>query len=229
MMAVSQTGQTNYSVQFGYQFKRLNPQAFNFALDSIANVQTTSARNEFERIVWTPGFAGGIGWHRRRLNVRLHFNEASGTSDFIGLDSLGGEQQREVRIGTWNAGLHLISQLIPFDDYGGIYVGGAFQITQINTFLRQAAAAEELPDFERITNRTKTSFNILLPIRYSPIPQIQLSLEPYFQVFFSPTDFRGFSNTLNGETISTEKRGGLIGELDHFGANLQLIVYLLPK
>jgi hypothetical protein len=219
----------NLSLQAGYQYKFLNPRPFNFALDSLANLAYGTPADEFERIRWTPGPVAAIGFHRRRMTIRLLGNQFVGTSDFLGPDSLGVETQREARIDGWNIGVSLDGQLIPIGDLGGVYVGGAFQVSQINTYLRRAASGETLPEFERVSRRTKPSFSIMLPFRFRPIPRLEFSLEPYFQVFFSPTRFDAFSSALNGEALSKTRSGKLIGEVDHFGTTLQVIFYLLPE
>lgn len=225
----AQTRRFNLSVQAGYQYKFLNPRPFNFALDSLADVATGEPTNDFERIRWTPGPVAAVGFHRGRMNIRVVFNQFQGSSDFLGADTLGNDIQREARIDGFNLGLSLDGQLIPFGDYGGVYVGGSLQASQINTRLRSAEPGADLPEFTRVSRLTKPSFSIMLPFRVQPLPWLQISLEPYFQVFFSPTNYAGFSRALNGEAITTENRGRLIGETDHFGTTLQVIVFLLPQ
>jgi hypothetical protein len=225
----AQTRRFNLSVQAGYQYKFLNPRPLNFALDSLADVAAGNPTDNFERIRWTPGVTGAIGYHRGRMSLRVLFNQFQGNSSFLGPDSLGVDTRREARIDGWNVGVSLDGQLIPFGDRAGVYVGGSFQISRLTTYLRSAVRGDALPDFAVVTQVTKPSFSIMLPFRIQPLPWLQLSLEPYFQVYFSPTDYAVFSRQLNGEAATSANRGKLIGETDHFGALVQVIFYLIPE
>jgi len=219
----AQFNERNLSIQVGYQYKRLRLGPLNFALDSIANQQTPRPQEDFETIGWTPGIVGAIAYHRRRLNLRIQFDNYRGTSEATIRDSAN-----LAVISGWNLGFQMSSQLIGFRDKGGFYVGGSINVSQINTGLGKAPGGAT-PEVTTTSSVTKPSFSILLPFRYAPIPQVEFSLEPYFQVFFSPTRYVPFSNVLNGIDATEANSGRLIGEFDHFGANLRLIVYLFPR
>lgn len=227
--ALAQRTGRNLSLQAGYQFKLLSPNAYNFIIDDIFNMRSPLPVSQFERITWTPGLSFGIGYHQRKINLTAFFAQYSGSTMAIADDSLGTELQWASEVKGWDAGISFVSELVPFADNGGIYVGGAFQITNFTTTLATAPSGEALPAFEDITNNNKASFNVTMPIRYGPIPQFQLAIEPYYQVFFSPLNLRRFSNTLNGEARTADFSGGVISELDHFGVTAKLIVFLIPR
>ncbi|MEM9984621.1 MAG: hypothetical protein AAF804_05945 [Bacteroidota bacterium] len=224
----AQVGSTNFSLQAGYQFKLFNPASFNFIVDDIFNSRSPLPITQFETVRWAPGLSVGAGYHKRRISLSVHFDQFAASTSAVADDSLGTELQWSTQISGWNAGINFASELIDFADNGGVYVGGAFQFTNIQTGLATAPSGMSLPDFEQITNRNKASFNIMLPIRYGPIPQFQFSIEPYFQVFFNPTNLRGLSERLNGPDATEANAGGVISDLDHFGVTAKVIVFLLP-
>lgn len=225
----AQFNQRNFSVQAGYQFKLLSPKAFNFILEDIFNTRSPLPVDPFTPVRWTPGLAVGAGFHRGKISLSAHFDQFGASSSAIADDSLGTELQWDAKLMGWNAGVSFVSELVPFADNGGVHVGGALQMTKIQTGLATAPTTQALPEYEITNNLNRMSFNIMLPIRYGPIPQFQFSVEPYYQVFFSPVGLRNFSNALNGAVRTEEFSGGVISEMDHFGVTAKVIVFLIPR
>jgi hypothetical protein len=224
--AQAQPGRTSFSVQLGYQYKLLSPKAFNYVLDSVFNTRTPRPLENFEPIRWTPGYAVGIGLNRRRFSFSLDYNQFSGTSQAIADDSLSNELNWSARLSGWNAGINFAGALIDFADNGAVYVGGGLQLTNLTTLLATDESQQADPAFEEVSSENKVSFNIALPIRYGPLPWFQLSIEPHYQVFFTPISFGPFNRRLNGPVRAAAFENGVINEMDHFGVTAKLILFL---
>ena len=222
----AQWNRTNISVQVGYQFKYFNPAPYNFAVERFNTTQTGLTKN-LKEVKWNGGWIAGLGIHRRRTTLSLNVMTFFSDSHSIGPDSLGVSQRRDVSFNGEIISASMVSDLVNFGADNHFAVGAAFNLTHIKTSTAQVAEADYEKDDPLTTasNTWKPSFMIIAPFRFGITEQLQVSAEPYYQIFFNKTDFAPFSEAINGNTVP-QNDPELGGELDHPGIILSLIVFL---
>jgi hypothetical protein len=224
--SIGQRNKRSVSLQIGYNAKFLNSKPFNFAVEQYNSLNDLSVDLSAAR--WASGLSAGIGFHRGRSNIRLNAMLFSTQSYAIGADSISGENfRRDVSLNGAMISLGLMSELIQMYRDGHFLVGASLNFTNFNT---ETLSVPEI-DYERdtplndITNDWKTSFTITTAFRFGITPQFKVSLEPYYQIFFTPLNLSDFSTAINGNLVPSDSPQ-LGSEPDHFGVNLSLIFLL---
>lgn len=224
--ATAQPGRGNgVSIQVGYNFKHLNPNAFNFVIDKYNSQTSLSTR--MEPVSWTPGVSAGIGLHRGRANFRLNGMLYQGRTFAIGTDGTGASFRRDAAISGSVISLGLNSQLIQLYRDGSFNVGGSVDLMNVKTFSSQVPATSfsEGDPLDELSDSWRVGFTILAPFRFGITPFFKISLEPYYQIFFSRVSFRSLSLELNGTSVPLDSPE-LSRELDNFGVNATLMFVL---
>ncbi|GAB4411313.1 MAG: hypothetical protein OHK0039_16390 [Bacteroidia bacterium] len=219
----AQRGRNNLGIDLGYQVSYFNPRPYNFAIDSLYNTLQGDLIQPLSSVKWPQGLSGGISLYRGRTNYRLGAVVFSSRSHALRTDAAGVVQRRDVSFAGTTISLGLTSELIPIGDLGAFCVGATFNSTNLVT------ATAEVPDsaydadaaLEVTSNQWKPGFLIHAPFRLKIGEQVRLAAEPYYQVFFTPGDFTGFSQQING---ATARDGRLKGDIDHLGFNFSLTV-----
>ncbi|MEL6631832.1 MAG: hypothetical protein AAFQ83_10195 [Bacteroidota bacterium] len=217
----------NISLQFGYNFSNLNPGVMNFTIDSTYIPNNPDDNPQMGNIRWTDGFSAGIGYHRRRASFRLHGHLLSGTTFATGENAQGELIRTTVGFSGSSIGLDLTTELIDFDFFA-VGVGTGLTMNNFQTQLSRVPVASfsETDALPVISDDWKFGFKLHLPLRFKAPSYVALSLEPYFLVFFSPVDFEPFNEALNGAGAT---QGRLFDEMDHFGVNGSIIIYLFNR
>lgn len=225
---LAQRNRPNFSIQLGYGSRFLNPSPLNLAIDSIYNVRNSGLTQGLSEVKWAPGFFAGAAIHRGRASIRLSVSTFGSSSFALGLDSTGLDYRRDMRFSGESYSLSLTSELIPIGDYVVFCVGAGFNATRLRMATAEVAASTFDPDLALpvVSQEWKPGFLIQTPFRFRLPPIAEISLEPYYQVFFAPGDFTPFSRELNG---ATSFDGRLKGDIDHFGVNLSAAIFLRPR
>lgn len=222
----AQSRQPNFSIQVGYQALYLNPSPFNFLADSLYNIQIDDLTEKMGNIKWTTGPQVGIAYHRGRSSVRLSGRTFAARAFSVRADDMGAIVRRDVRLTGLATTLQLTSELVPITDLLSFYVGGGFSLFnfQIQSSEVPNSSFSTSDPLEQIDSRNKLSFLLMTPFRLNLPPRLAISLEPYYQVFFSPLEFEPLAQEVLPEPPASN--GQITGELDHFGINFSLILYL---
>lgn len=220
----AQNYQTNFTIQLGGQARYFNPKPINFAIDSLFNTVNPNAKQALDPVKWTLGLSGGIGYHKGRANLRLLGSTYSYTSTAL-FSEAGQSLRRDLRFSGYAATFTLTSELIRASDYFGFYVGGGLSATnfQLSSLEMAEADFDENATFEQLSNEWKVAFIIQTPFRIGIGPQVKISLEPFYQVFFSPINAADAGEVLFGGPGPVDK---LKGSVDHVGFTGAVIVYL---
>ncbi|MEL6673152.1 MAG: hypothetical protein AAFR61_13205 [Bacteroidota bacterium] len=217
----------NFTIQVGYQAKYLNPKPFNFVVDAFnAELPRTQDLSPYK---WALGPVIGVGTHRGRSSIRLQGSRYTASS-FGLFDDNGVEKRRDVKLSGTIISLSMMGELIPFNRESHFAVGASFSMAQFNTQSSEVPSADfqDSDPLTQVSNQWLPSFTILAPFRIGLGPQVKLSLEPYYQIFFSSADFSAFGENLVGNAIPSNDPG-LTAELDHFGLTFNVMVFLRPR
>ncbi|RMG71404.1 MAG: hypothetical protein D6722_06865 [Bacteroidetes bacterium] len=227
---LAQRNRPNFSIQLGYGTRFFNPAPLNLAIDSVYNVQAAALGLDqgLSEVKWTPGFFGAVALHRGRASFRASYSTFGASSFALGIDSVGLDYRRDLAVRGQLVTVSLTSELIPIGDYVTFCVGTGFNAMRLQTATAQVAASAFDPEAELqiVSDEWKPGFLVQAPFRVHIPPIFAISLEPYYQVFFSPGDFTGVSRAISGPSSLD---GRLKGDIDHFGINAALIVYLRPR
>ncbi|MCB0842832.1 MAG: hypothetical protein KDE26_06185 [Bacteroidetes bacterium] len=225
-MVMGQRNNPTISLQIGYNAKFINSKPYNFAIDQYNSLNNLSVN--LKPAKWGSGFSAGIGYHRGRSNIRLNAMLYGASSYAVGIDSTSGETfRRDVSLNGAVISLGLMSELIKLYRDGHFLVGASINFMNFNTetLLVPEANYEKDTPLTDVSNDWKTSFTIIAPFRFGITPQFKISLEPYYQIFFSQVNLRDFSTAINGSLVNPGLPE-LASEPDHFGVNLSLIFML---
>ena len=220
-----QINRTNFSIQLGYKYNILNPRPYNLALE-IFNTNRPDVSQPFDEITYTGGYSGGFAIHRRRSDIRLQFMTFQNRGNARFTDVTNGAQVADTKLSGQVFGIQLISKLIPLGRRGDFMIGAGLNATHLESKAQVFDAASFVEDGDLIqrTNDWSAGFMIIAPFRFEITEQILVSLEPYFQVYFSTTDFTPFSEAINTGATATDPL--LIRQIDHPGLNATLIFKL---
>lgn len=121
--------------------------------------------------------------------------------------------------------LTLTSELIPITDIFGFNVGGGLSATNFRmaTLVQAESSFDEAADLTDISSQWKVGFIIQTPFRVGIGPQVKVSVEPFYQVFFSPINAAALGEELFGQAGPLDK---LRGDADHAGFTATIMVYL---
>lgn len=214
------SAQANLSLQIGYNFSNINPTQYNFAVDSIFNLENAV---ELSPARWASGLAGAIAIHRGRSAIRIAgriFNTESNAINRIGNE----DQRTDISFYGGHISADLTSRLLDIGPYMGIYVGAGLSANYFQT----ATATVPLDQYDATAPLETTSqdwrigFKLHIPYRIIiPRAHVGFSLEPYFMVFFSNIDVEPFSNALNGPSSRV-----FSDSMDHFGVTGKVMIFL---
>lgn len=222
-VSLAQNYQTNFSIQLGGQALYANPTPINFAIDSLFNT-LQSNRQDLDPVKWAFGYSAGVGYHKGRANVRLMGSAYGVTSTALYTQS-GEAFRRDLDYSVFEASLTLTSELIPITDIFGFYVGGGLAASNFRTASTALPESEfsESTELEEVSNEWKVGFIVQTPFRFGIGPQVKVSLEPFYEVFFSPISSAALAESLLGQPGPADK---LRGDADHVGFTGTVIVYL---
>lgn len=214
----------NGSLQLGYNFSRINPTPYNFAIDSIFNIANAGSDQLLEPARWGAGPTVSLALHRGRASFRLHSRLFFTQSNAITNPSGQTELRTDVSFWGGSVGGDITSLLIDFTRNLGFYVGAGLS----GNYFQSATSAVPLDEFEQddpleiATEAWQVGFKLHTPIRFIiPEAHVGFSLEPYFMVFFSNLELESFNNALNGP-----KDRPFIDAMDHFGITASVMVFL---
>ncbi|MEM6804339.1 MAG: hypothetical protein AAF696_23260, partial [Bacteroidota bacterium] len=212
----AQINRVNFSIQAGYHFNILNPRPYNLAFD-IFNNNRTDVSKAFETVRYTGGYTAGFAIHRRRSDIRLQLMTFQQRSDAAFTSALNGPQIVDTKLSGQIISFQLISKLIPLGRAGDFMIGAGLNATHLESKadVFDAASFSEDSDLTQRTNDWKAGFMIVAPFRFEITELINISVEPYFQVYFGTTDFVSFSEAINTAANSTDPL--LIRQIDHPG------------
>lgn len=225
----AQSNRTNISLQAGYHGKLLNPRPLNAVIDSFNFY--SGLNMDLESVGAVSGFFAGIGVHPGRSHFRLDAMNYNTMFTATGTDDQGVEQRRDLALQGARFSLGFTSELIRFYKEGHFCVGASFNVNYLNISSTQKPAAEFNVDdpLDEAMTSWKPSFTIHTPLRFGIGPQVKVSIEPYYQIYFGPTDFSPVNEALNPATFQNTPISVREGDLDHLGLNLAVIVFLLPR
>lgn len=220
----SQNYQSNITIQLGGQARFSDPGPINFAIDSLFNDINRSAKQSLSPVKWTMGFSGGIGYHKGRANLRLLGSVYSFTTTALYSQS-GEDVRRDLSFTGIEGSLTLTSELIPITDIFGFNVGGGLSATNFRTasLVQPESTFDESASLTEVDSEWKVGFIIQTPFRVGIGPQVKISIEPFYQVFFSPINANALAEELTGVSGPSDK---LRGDADHAGFTATIMVYL---
>jgi hypothetical protein len=223
-------GQTNVSLQAGYHGKLYNPRALNAVIDSF-NFYNGDLTTQMAPIGNVSGFFGAIGLHPNRSHFRLEAMTYGATTMAIGPDEQGVEQRRDLDLFGARISAGFTSELIEMWPESHFCVGALLNVNylEINSAVVPAANYEIDDPLDEVMTSWKPSFTIHAPFRIGLGRQVKLSIEPYYQIYFGPTNFREVNAELNPETFANTPLNVEESDLDHLGLNLAVMVFLRPR
>lgn len=220
---------TNFSLQLGYHGKLLNPRPLNTVIDSFNFYN--SLTTQMAPITNVSGFFGAIGIHPGRSHFRVEAMTYGASTFGIGLDDNGVEQRRDLDLFGMRFSAGFTSELIEMFAESHFCVGASFNVNYLQLFSSAVEAANYEPDadLDQVMTSVKPSFTIHAPFRFGIGRQVKVSVEPYYQIYFGPTNFRDLNQELNPETFARTPLNVEEGDLDHLGLNVAIIVFLRPR
>ncbi|MEL6651783.1 MAG: hypothetical protein AAFP02_12110 [Bacteroidota bacterium] len=229
LSAQAQLNRTNVSLQVGYHGKLLNPRPLNAVIDSFNFYSDWEM--DLADVSSVTGFFAGVGLHPGRSHFRLDAMNYNAMVSASGMDDMGVEQRRDLSLQGWRFSLGFTSELIRFYDEGHFCVGASFNVNYLNITSTQKPAAEFMEGevLDPALTSIKPSFTVHTPFRFGIGPQVKISLEPYYQIYFGPTDFGQVNEALNPQTFQNTPISVREGDLDHLGLNAAVIVFLIPR
>ena len=223
-MAFGQGSQVNLSLQVGYNFSRINPRQYNFAVDSIFNVENAGNEQLLSPARWGGGPTVSLALHRGRASFRLTGRLFS-TSSTAFTTQVGSEDLRtDIALRGGHLSADITSRLVDLGRYTGFYVGAGLSANYFESSVGSVPRSSFDPDqpLTTTTENWKVGFKLHIPYRVViPKAHVGFSVEPYFMVFFSNLDFGAFNEGLNGMRERT-----FSDSVDHFGTTFSVIFFL---
>ncbi len=220
---------TNISLQLGYHGELLNPRPLNTVIDSFNFYNNLSTK--MAHITNVSGFSGAVGIHPGRSHFRFEGMVHNAATFSIGPDDQGVDQRRDLMLNGMRFSLGFTSELIEMFNESHFCVGASFNMNYLKLSTSVVPADQYQADapLEEVMTSWKPSFTIHAPFRFGIGTQVKISLEPYYQIYFGPTNFRGLNAALNPETYINTPLNVEEGDLDHLGLNLMVIVFLRSR
>lgn len=224
----AQNYRPNFSIQVGTEARLFSPNSLNYVVDSLYNTVYRGVNPDMNQFRWTTGLWAGVTYTKGRANLRIHAATFGARQHGVHTDTTNTKIRTDIAFSGGYGGLTLTSELIPITDIFGFYVGAGFTLANIRTLTASVpnTSFNSSDPLTEASNQWNAGFLVQAPFRLWLGEYVQLSLEPYYQVHFSPFDFETLGNQV---ALGDAVRDRLRGEGDHVGVNFNVSVYFRAR